>query len=115
MRHQLHLLALLGLALAGCSKKSAAPAVGDGNDPKVKVTPAGKDIDKLLAELKSPSVERRAGAVSAFARADPAEAVSVLIDALADKGITSGAAVPGEPNSTREAAVLALLKIGAPA
>jgi HEAT repeat protein len=104
-------LAFLNLSL-GCNKKSAAPVADGGGRDGSKPSTDKKALDKLIADLKNSTVERRAEAVRGFEQLDADEAIPPLLEALGDKGFTKGAFYPGEANSTREAAVLALLKFG---
>jgi HEAT repeat protein len=117
MRCPLSLPALavaLSLVAAGCSKKSDAPVkVEDGGAADGKGPGLGKALDRTIGDLKANSVAKRAAALRGITQFDPEEAIPSLVEALDDKTFTEGAVYPGEPNSTREAVVLALLKLGA--
>ena len=119
MARYLFLGSFFSLALlltTACSKKSAAPVVVDKANPEENVEQQDQSskITSIVSALKSKSLERRSGAIKAIVQYDASSAVPVLLDALNDGGVTDGAISLGEPNSTREAAVLALKKLGQP-
>jgi HEAT repeat protein len=103
------------LALTACGKKSAPKVDGDnkgdgGDDKKPKVDYQAK-FDQLMLELKRDEPGRRRAAIAGIVEYKD-EAIPSLIEALADKGVSKGPLYPGQPGSTREAAVMALVKIG---
>ena len=112
---QTALQCLLALSLAfvvvGCKKPkpAAGPVV-----PAVEEE-AGADLGKLAADLKSNAGDRRAAAVRAAVQydTDGEEVVPVLLEALKDSTAAPlGQTFNDKAMSTREAAVLALVKIG---
>lgn len=110
----LSILSIL-LILAACGRKNT-PKVdsdnkGDGGDDKKPKVDYQAKFDQLILELKREEPGRRKGAVAGIVEYKD-EAIPFLIDALADKGVSKGPVYPGQPGSTREAAVMALLKIG---
>ena len=116
MRRHIGSIAILFIALAGgCSKKEPAPVVADDNPPdnKGSVEAHDKSKEQAIANLKNKEPEKRALGVRAISQLDGADAIPVLLEIMADKGFTEWATRVGEPNSSREAAMLALLKLGA--
>lgn len=105
------------LALVGCGKSAPAPKAeggangGDGGgNPKPQVD-YQKKFDELMVELKHKAPGRRANAIVGIVEFKD-EAIPYLIGALSDKGVSETPAQPGQPGSTREAAVIALQRIG---
>jgi HEAT repeat protein len=126
MRRLFFVLLLTIPAVNGC-KKSAAPTTDKGGDKGTeKVVVPVKTVDpeedlakrttKFFADLKANSPERRANAIEAAAvlEGDGADLTGQLLEALKDPGASPlGDTSYDKAKSTREAAVLALLKLGA--
>ncbi len=111
----LALLPSLMILTSGCGKKKAVDPIAILEPAPEQAKPAtevDKSWDKSLADLRGKSVERRAAAIQNITRYDAATAIPALLNLLDDKGFTEGAILIGIPNSTREAAIIALLKLG---
>jgi HEAT repeat protein len=105
-------LACLALAL-GCGKKPAPPAAnpGGGDNPAAEQS----DRDRWLAALKTGRSDARQDAADALAELaeEDAEIIPALVEALKDKtNAGPGKTFAAQVNSTREAAVIALLRCG---
>ncbi len=104
------------LTLVACNKNAPAPNVdgGKGNsgggDSKPKVDYQAR-FDQLMTELKHKAPGRRGNAIAGIVEFKE-EAIPYLIQALSDNGVSDVPSYPGLPASTREAAVIALLRIG---
>jgi HEAT repeat protein len=108
------LLALACLTLApGCGRKPAPPVAGPGGADTP--TAGQSERDQWLAALKSGRSDARRDAADALAdlAEDDAEVIPALVEALKDKANAGpGKTFAAQVNSTREAAVLALLRCG---
>ena len=111
------LLALAAGVAGGCGKKPAPPPPEAGTEEAVEVTPeAGpSERDRLLVTLKTKHGDARRDAIdrlAGLAASDPAvlDALVALLDDKSNAG--PGRTHPTDPGSTREAAVVALLRSG---
>ncbi len=95
----------------GCKKTPATTAEVVPDAPAPADIAPTKSREQVLNDLKSTSSDKRTAAISAMAQADPAAAIPVLVQMLSDKSVTEGT-ILGQPNSARETAILALLKLG---
>ncbi|HEY8503964.1 MAG TPA: hypothetical protein VIL46_05240, partial [Gemmataceae bacterium] len=116
MRRTACLCLVLSLFLAAGCRKPAAPAAGDGGDPAAPAAgPEESLLDGWVRRLRTQEPRAQAEAVAAIVQIHQAgdDVVPALLAALKDRG-THGPGVwfPGEPNSTREAVVMTLLKLG---
>lgn len=120
MRQRHWASAILGGVLAvGCNKQADPPATNTKpTAPTTSVpttTAPAYDLASLTKDLKSTSPQRRETAIRSALELDENETdvVPTLLDALKDN---TASTVPGDtsdrPTSTRETAVLALLKLG---
>jgi len=105
IRHLLCAILLVGL---GCTKKPAAVVT------KENPVEGRPPIDQVISDLKSKSLGKRASALPKISQYESGEAIPPLLAALREPGFSENATVVGEPNSTREAAMIALLKFGEP-
>ena len=117
MNCRLGLIAFLfgGFLLSiGCGKKEPVPVAVEAGG-QASTTPQEKSvpIGNYIADLKQRSLDKRAAAIRGIIQYDESVAIPALLEVLADKGYTDGAVVVGQPNSTREGAIIALLKFGA--
>src|SRR5439155_19989944 len=100
---------------AACNKsKPSGSAAATTAGPAVN-TQQAYDLSRLAAELKSTSPERRSKAIQMAAELDSQgeNVVPTLLDALKDSTAVPLGRTSGRPDSTREAAVLALLELKA--
>jgi HEAT repeat protein len=106
---------LAALALAGCKKPTPVvdDAPGEGSADVAKRPEAKKPLDQVVAELKDKKLEKRTAAVSAIGKYDQDQAVPALLKLLADTSVMDAAPILREPNSAREAGILALQEFGA--
>src|SRR5262249_11578097 len=113
MRH-LAVFALLTILAIGCGKKPAAPKQAAGGSAEPPADPAS-DRAKLIAKLKNSRGDAQrdaADALAEWAEEDP-EIIPALLELLKDKTTAGpGKTLPMQVNSTREAAVMALLRCG---
>lgn len=111
---------LMGLAagglLAGCNKSSDKPAVASKTQATETVAePAVPDLAKLAAALKNTRPERLQSGIDIAMQleAQGESPIPTLLEALKDPNAGPlGETSTEKPNSAREAAVLALLKLG---
>ncbi|WP_020473320.1 HEAT repeat domain-containing protein [Zavarzinella formosa] len=111
---------LFGLAvggtLAGCGKSSDKPQAAPKTVPAETVAePTGPDVSKLAAALKNTRPERLQTAIDMAMQIDARgdNPIPTLIEALKDPNSGGlGETLTEKANSTREAAVMALLKLG---
>ena len=112
---------LVGLAagglLAGCNKSSDnGPAAQKTKASETVAEPTGPDLAKLSAALKNTRPERLQTAIDIAMQLDAQgeNPIPTLLEALKDPNSGAlGETSTEKPYSTREAAVLALLKLGA--
>lgn len=114
-------LVLLAVALAlavGCGKNKPAADTGTGGTEHGKPGPAAAgdaykaDREKLVGNLRGGKNETRQAALDALADwQDDAELIAALLDLLKDKTATARP-FPGQVNSAREAAAIALTRVG---
>lgn len=120
MVRTLRVLVLTAVALAalvyiaGCGKGKKPVAVEEEVEaPDPPAPPA--NIPALVKKLKSPTPAIQVEGIEALAKAAPTDpgVVPAVVEALADKANRgAGRTSPNEPASTREAAVMALLRCG---
>ncbi len=105
-----------GGLLAGCNKSSDKPnAVQKAKVAETVAEPAGPDVSKLAAALKNTRPERLQIAIDIAVQLDAQgeNPIPTLLEALKDPNAGAlGETSTEKPYSAREAAVLALLKLG---
>ena len=111
------ILCILGLGCGGGKPEPTSNPSAEAPPKPLYQPPAVKPLDtaSLLRKLRSPSPTSRADAATALAEAaatDPS-VIPGLLNALSDNGNRgAGTVFPNELNSTREAAVVALMNAG---
>jgi HEAT repeat protein len=113
---RLLLTAVLLLIAVGCGKKKPAPEPEPAPDTKA---PAAKpadtykaDREKIISNLRNGKSDGRQATLDALADwTDDADLIAALVELLKDKTV-SGRPFPGQINSAREAAAMALTRIG---
>lgn len=115
-----HPAAVIGILLTilalGCNKSSGPSGEAKGTtSTSAAAKPAEYDLKRLAEDLKATTPERRRRAIEKAAELDDEgqDVVRVLLEALKDPSAgKSGATTSERPDSTRETAVQALLKLG---
>lgn len=106
---------LFAFAATACNKTKPAGGSGASSAAPAVNTQQAYDLSRLAAELKSTSPERQSKAIQMAAELDSQgeNVIPTLLDALKDSTAGPLGRTSGRPDSTREAAVLALLELKA--
>lgn len=101
---------MMSVALLATACKKSTPTV-TVEDEKEKSDEQTAKVEKAIADLKHKTPERRAAGIRDCRYLYESDIPKVL-EVLNDKTVTEGAVILGQPNSAREAAILALLRMG---